>query len=191
MYYVDPSGHMTCEEARKTMQNAIRDSLTIQTMDVSIVSSLQAWYENKRGRGWLSDEEVELARQVGLMDDRPIVTGTYDDLVSNGHKDAHHIIQDAAVRDIPGYNRMEAPAIQLQGPSNVVGTDHYYATLIQRREGGGTYGAERGIAYKALRKAGLTVDEAKAVVRAADNYFMGQLGLSLDSPTRIPGNRRR
>lgn len=42
-----------------------------------------------------------------------------------------------------------------------------------------------------LRKAGLTVDEAKAVVRAADNYFMGQLGLSLDSPTRIPGNRRQ
>ena len=62
-------------------------------------------------------------------------TGTYGDLVSSGQKDAHHIIQDAAVRDILGYNRMDAPAIQLDGPSNVVGTEHYYATITQRRKG--------------------------------------------------------
>ena len=118
-------------------------------------------------------------------------TGTYGDLVSSGQKDAHHIIQDAAVRDISGYNRMDAPAIQLDGPSNVVGTEHYYATITQRKNGGGTYGAERGIAYMSLRKAGLSVDDAKAAVRGADDYFMGQLGLTLDSPTRIPGNRRQ
>ena len=86
---------------------------------------------------------------------------------------------------------MDAPAIQLDGPSNVVGTEHYYATITQRRNGGGTYGAERGIAYMSLRKAGLSVDDAKAAVRGADDYFMGQLGLTLDSPTRIPGNRRQ
>ena len=118
-------------------------------------------------------------------------TGTYGDLVSSGQKDAHHIIQDAAVRDISGYNRMDAPAIQLDGPSNVVGTEHYYATITQRKNGGGTYGAERGIAYMSLRKAGLSVDDAKAAVRGADDYFMGQLGLTLDSPTRTPGNRRQ
>ena len=118
-------------------------------------------------------------------------TGTYGDLVSSGQKDAHHIIQDAAVRDISGYNRMDAPAIQLDGPSNVVGTEHYYATITQRKNGGGIYGAERGIAYMSLRKAGLSVDDAKAAVRGADDYFMGQLGLTLDSPTRIPGNRRQ
>ena len=118
-------------------------------------------------------------------------TGTYGDLVSSGQKDAHHIIQDAAVRAISGYNRMDAPAIQLDGPSNVVGTEHYYATITQRKNGGGTYGAERGIAYMSLRKAGLSVDDAKAAVRGADDYFMGQLGLTLDSPTRIPGNRRQ
>lgn len=118
-------------------------------------------------------------------------TGTYGELVRSGKKDAHHIIQDAAVRDIPGYNRMDAPAIQLEGPSNVVGTEHYYATITQRRTGGGTYGSERGIAYMSLRKAGLSVDNAKAVVREADDYFMRKLGLTLDSPTRVPGNRRQ
>ena len=118
-------------------------------------------------------------------------TGTYGELVSSGQKDAHHIIQDAAMRDIPGYNRMDAPAIQLDGPSNVVGTEHYFATITQRRKGGGTYGSEREIAYMSLRKAGLSVDDAKAIVRSADEYFMGKLGLTLDTPTRIPGNRRK
>ena len=42
-----------------------------------------------------------------------------------------------------------------------------------------------------LRKAGLSIDDAKAIVRSADEYFMGKLGLTLDTPTRIPGNRRK
>lgn len=95
------------------------------------------------------------------------------------------------MRDIPGYNRFDAPAVQLDGPSNVVSTEHYYATVSQRRKGGGTYGAERGIAYISLRKAGFSIDDAKSIVRGADDYFMGKLGLTLDSPTRIPGNRRK
>lgn len=132
------------------------------------------------------DEAVELVLKKGGK-----TTGTYGELVSSGQKDAHHIIQDAAMRDIPGYSRMDAPAIQLNGPSNVVGTEHYFATITQRRSVGGTYGAERGIAYLSLRKAELSIDEAKTAVRNADNYFMGKLGLSLDTPTRIPGNRRK
>jgi len=34
---------------------------------------------------------------------------------------------------------MDAPAIQLDGPFNVVGTEHYYATIAQRRNGGVEY----------------------------------------------------
>ena len=117
-------------------------------------------------------------------------TGTYKELRKAGYKDAHHIIQDAAVKDIEGYNKGSAPAIQLEGPSNQVGTEHYNATKVQRQGGGGTYGQERGIAYKALRKAGFSIEESKAYVRYADKYFMGELGLTLDSPTRIPGNRK-
>lgn len=94
------------------------------------------------------------------------------------------------MRDIKGYNRFEAPAIQLDGPSTLKGTPHNIATSIQRQVGGGTYGAERRMGYKALRKAGLLVDEAKSAIRGADKYFMEKLGLKLDSVTRIPGNRK-
>ena len=94
------------------------------------------------------------------------------------------------MREIDGYNRFSAPSIQLDGPSTIKGTPHNIATSIQRQAGGGTYGAERRIGYKALRRAGLSVDDAKSAVRGADKYFMDELGLTLDSPTRIPGNRR-
>lgn len=78
----------------------------------------------------------------------------------------------------------------MDGPSNKVGTEHYNATIAQRQRGGGTYGQERGIAYIALRKAGLSAADAKMYVGYADEYFIGELGLTLDSPTRIPGNRK-
>lgn len=104
--------------------------------------------------------------------------------------DSHHIIQDAAARELPGYSYGKAPAMQLKGPSSQVGTEHFYATQAQSGfQGGGTYGAERRAAYYALRKAGIDINEAKAAIRYADQYFMKQLGLSLDSPMRIPGTR--
>lgn len=116
-------------------------------------------------------------------------TGSYRQLVNAGVKDAHHIIQDAAMRNIKGYDRFKAPAIQLYGPSTIKGTPHNIATSIQRQAGGGTYGAERRIGYKALRKAGVSAEDAKEVIRGADKYFMGDLELTLDSITQIPGNR--
>jgi RHS repeat-associated protein len=116
-------------------------------------------------------------------------TGSYRQLVNAGKKDAHHIIQDAAMREISNYNRFDAPAIQLYGPATLKGTPHNIATSIQRQAGGGTYGAERRIGYKALRRAGLSVSDAKNAIRGADRYFMGELRLTLDSITRIPGNR--
>ena len=125
-----------------------------------------------------------------VVDGAGNATGSYKQLVDAGEKDAHHIIQDAAMREIDGYNRFSAPSIQLDGPSRIKGTPHNIATSIQRQAGGGTYGAERRIGYKALRRAGLSVDDAKSAVRGADKYFMDELGLTLDSPTRIPGNRR-
>ena len=113
---------------------------------------------------------------------------SYKDLVSENKKDAHHIIQDAAVRDIPGYDRNDAPAIQLDGPSNVIGTPHYYATQAQRNGEHGTYGAERKTAIEALQAAGVPDEEIADAVNRADNYFINKLGISEDTETRIPGN---
>jgi hypothetical protein len=99
------------------------------------------------------------------------------------------VIQDAAARDLPGYNTTAARGVQLPGPSTARGTPHYNATQVQRQLGGGTYAAERRIAYKALRRAGYTEVEARRVIQEADDYFYG-IGVRPDTPTRIPGNRR-
>ncbi len=122
----------------------------------------------------------------GATSDSP----TIGELRKDGVKDAHHPIQDAAVRDIPGYNTNSAPGVPLKGPSNVRGTPHNLATKVQRQRGGGTYGAERRIGYKALRKGGLSKSEAREAINRADGYFR-RLGVNNGTSTRIPGNRRR
>jgi len=102
---------------------------------------------------------------------------------------AHHIIQDAAARIIPGYSKGKAPAIPLFGGSRLPGSAHDLASRAQRsgRPGGGTYGSERRIGYRALRAAGVSIGKAKAAIRRADKYFMGDLGATLKTPTRTPG----
>jgi hypothetical protein len=114
--------------------------------------------------------------------------GTYGELKNAGIKDAHHVIQDAAVRDLPGYDSRAAPAVELKGPATRVGTAHYEATQVQRRAGGGTYADERRIAYEALRRAGLSHEEAQTLIGRADDYFKS-IGVTPSTPTRIPGNR--
>jgi hypothetical protein len=120
----------------------------------------------------------------------PVVSGSYKELTDAKAKDAHHIIQDAAVRDLPGYDRKAAPAVQLPGPSTQKGTPHYEATQAQRRVGGGSYKAERRIAFRALRKAGIKKDDAKALIRNADEHFKA-IDVKPETSTRIPGNRRK
>ena len=115
--------------------------------------------------------------------------GTYRELSDAKARDAHHIIQDAAVRDVPGYSKRDAPAIRLEGSSSTVGSEHYTATQVQRQRGGGTYAAERRIGYKAMREAGLPEDLARQAIEVADRYF-GGLGLTPSSPTRTPGGRK-
>jgi len=121
---------------------------------------------------------------VAKCDDATTVGG----LRAAGKKDAHHIIQDAAVRDLPGYNTNAAPGIQLSGPSTVTGSPHNIATAIQRQSGGGTYSAERRIGYKAMRQAGVSKDEARLAVQRADQYFES-IGVGPNTTTRIPENR--
>lgn len=114
--------------------------------------------------------------------------GTVGELRAAGKQDAHHIIQDAAVKNVPGYNTNHAPGIQLPGPSTRPGAPHQAATAVQRQAGGGTYAAERRIGSKGLRKAGLTPEQARRQIKRADEYFEG-LGVTGDTVTRVPGNR--
>lgn len=115
-------------------------------------------------------------------------TGSHEALNAAKLKDSHHIIQDAAVRDLPNYSRKNAPAVQLEGPSTKAGTPHYNATQAQRQSGGGTYASERRMGYRALREAGVPQETSKKLIRQADDYFKG-IGVTPNTQTRIPGNR--
>ena len=117
--------------------------------------------------------------------------GTYRELTSAKVKDAHHIIQDAAVRDVIGYSRDAAPTIQVVGPAFSKGSEHYYLSCDQKSATiGGTYGAERTIGMNAVqRRLGVSGTDLNILGDYVDRYFCGELKLSTDSATRIPGDR--
>lgn len=106
-----------------------------------------------------------------------------------GCRDAHHIIQDRTVRDLPGYNTRAAPGIQLRGPASDVTSPHGLTRSVQRQPGSGTYGAERRIGYKTLRRAGISRAEARVHIRNADDYFRG-IGVNTGTRTWRPIDRR-
>lgn len=136
---------------------------------------------------------VGKAAGLGLKGGRAVVNGvtknTVGELRTAGMKDAHHIIQDAAAKNLPGYNTNKAPGVQLAGPANKVGTPHNLATAVQRQAGGGTYAAERRIGYKALRKAGISRQDTRQYIQQSDDYF-GGLGVTGSTPMRTVRNRR-
>lgn len=145
-------------------------------------------------RGYDASQHASRAHtpaSAGRLATKGKVSPTVGELRGAGNKDAHHVIQDAAVRDVPGYRSADAPGVTLPGPSTRAGSPHYAATQAQRSAGvGGTYGAERQVACMALAAAGCSRAQIQGALSRADAYFMGRLGLRLDSPLRFPGNRR-
>jgi RHS repeat-associated protein len=120
--------------------------------------------------------------------ERSALTQSVGDLRAAGLRDAHHVIQEAAVRSLPGYSSTAARGVRLRGPSTLRGSPHYNATQVQKLRGGGTYAAERRIGYRALRRAGDSEAEARQVIQEADAYFRS-IGVDPSTPTHIPGNR--
>ena len=119
--------------------------------------------------------------------------GTYNELRNAGVKDAHHIIQDASVRDVTGYKKGDAPAIQADGPSTKMGSEHYNLTYDQSHATkGGTYGIEKDIGLNSIKnRLGLSKDDLDTISDYLDDYFIGDLGLNNNSVIKIPGNRHQ
>jgi RHS repeat-associated protein len=165
------------DDAISDIQNSDQPATTGDKVDLGLKTAISAFY---------------IMTSFGEGEGKPRTVAPYKSFRVENIKDGHHIVQDAAVRDLPGYQRGEAPAINLDGPSNVRGTEHNIATQTQiarRKIGdGGTYKSERNIAYRTLRGAGLTPEQAKQAVRAADNYFL-DLGVDANTSTRIPYKR--
>jgi hypothetical protein len=99
-----------------------------------------------------TDYSGELAPGVSV--ENGMVIGSYGALVDAGFKDAHHVIQNAAVKELPGYDPKAAPAVALPGPARDPTSPHGMTRPAQRRNNWGTYGIERDVAYQSLRDAG-------------------------------------
>ena len=85
---------------------------------------------------------------------------------------------------------MDAPTIHLEGPASNPNTPHGKTRVVQKNinSGGGTYGSERRVSYRALRNAGVSAEDSKKAIGLADKYFE-KLGVTINTPTRIPKDR--
>ena len=208
VFYIDPSGHYVCPKGVKRIVNEIKKG----TSNSDDRSRLLAHLQEKREQGQsLTRREKRAEKQLagdssrdtkrrlvnindwnGDINDPSVrLYGTYDELRDAGVKDGHHIVQDASVRDVLGYKKGEAPAIQADGPSTKTGSEHYNLTYDQSHATtGGTYGKEKSIGLSSVEKnLGLSQNDIKTLSNYLDNYFCNNLGLNDDSPIRIPGNR--
>ncbi|WP_309475652.1 RHS repeat-associated core domain-containing protein [Pseudomonas sp. B21-032] len=129
-----------------------------------------------------------------ILEEGGVQVGSHRDMkaAGGGLYDSHHIYQHAAVGNLPKYDYYDAPAVVLQGRNmdgTTRGTPHYNANRVQDQRGGGSLAAERRIAYKAVRRAGLTSQQSRCSILKADAYF-SDIGASATSNTTIPKRRK-
>jgi len=149
--------------ARVTSQNKL---------DIAINMPVTSSMKNAEQRGWNTYNEVR-TQNIALSKAAP----------DDSKRQAHHVVQDAAVRDLPGYNRSQAPSVSLSV------NDHYKATAVQVfSPNRGTLGAEYRVAVDALMAAGMSPRQAAAEVEKAKDYF-DRLGYGPDTETRTPGSK--
>ncbi|MFV0318334.1 MAG: hypothetical protein ACK5O2_15410 [Microthrixaceae bacterium] len=99
----------------------------------------------------------------------PQTTGAYGSLPTSPGCERHHIIQHAAVRDVPSDSRSRAVAIILSRPAHLAATAAQNAARFC-----GAYGDERRVADLALSAAGVAPPVRAAAIAAADACFMGK-----------------
>lgn len=165
-------------------------AVTYGTMAAVVTLGATAYVQAAVVGGRFAATLIEI--QTLATEDVPIpvrLTTPIGKLRDAGIKDAHHVAQDRAVRDIPGYDTNAVPGVSLAGPSTKIGSPHYIATQIQRQRGGGTLAAEMRIGYKGIRRAGYTEADARQVVAEIEEYFRS-IGATPSTPTYIPRNRK-
>ncbi|MBV5264752.1 hypothetical protein J3S89_11925 [Pinisolibacter sp. B13] len=105
-------------------------------------------------------------------------------------RDAHHIVQEAAVKDFPGYNSARAPAISMTKEQHVAATafQHSYP-----KDGRKVLNDEYAVGYGSMIFSGTTTPPAaKGLIQQnARGYFEGTLGLSPNTPTNTPWGEKR
>jgi hypothetical protein len=101
----------------------------------------------------------------------------------------HLIVMHSAVRACPGYNRHDAPSIELDGSSLARDTEHGAAVTAQMTRRQRTLAEALEAAVFALAAADLDKSIRRQARQACEDYFYNQLGLdpshALDGPEDI------
>jgi len=170
----------TCQTAVNQAQTNVRSTLTIASA-IATAPFLEAMAYADRGISYSAD--VSSYSQVRAENRAMVTNGT----IAPNSQQAHHIVQDAAVRNLPGYRTTRAPALSLSV------AQHQRATLTQQSTPAhmrGTLRQEYAVAERALVAAGISPSRAKEAVAASKRgYFEGQLGLGPETATRTPGTK--
>jgi hypothetical protein len=90
----------------------------------------------------------------------------------------HLIVMHSAVRALPGYNRHDAPAILMDGPSVAQLTEQGRAVTAQLAEPHGTLSEAMRAAMIGLTAAGIPQAIRRQARAAAEDYFYNRLDLS-------------
>ena len=94
----------------------------------------------------------------------------------------HLIVMHSAVRALPGYNRHDAPAILMDGPSVAQLTEQGRAVTAQLAEPHGTLSDAMRAAMIGLTAAGVPQAIRRQARAAAEDYFYSRLDLSPEQP---------
>jgi RHS repeat-associated protein len=167
----DPSGFSSIEQVIHGI-NSAAEGLT-QTVEAGTSTVEAGAFVVEAGADFIGAGAIAIGHTPGAIHSVAVAvaTSTYRQLRQAGLKEKHHIIQNAAVRGLLGYNYHDAPAVQRDGPSADRTTEHGLTRIIQQQIGGGNFAAEVRIAYKALRRSGMQLHEARAHIRNAEAYF--------------------
>jgi hypothetical protein len=94
----------------------------------------------------------------------------------------HLIVMHSAVRALPGYNRHDAPAILMDGPSVAQLTEQGRAVTAQLAEPHNTLSDAMRAAMVGLSAAGIPQAIRRQARAAAEDYFYNRLELSPEQP---------
>jgi hypothetical protein len=199
---IDPDGHSIWTKLVKVVVKVAKTGSAVEAFrdNINDAKTVADSSKSKSERIWAAASLVSEVLPVSIGDVKDgakigkSVVRYADDTIGglrrNRKKDAHHIIQDATVKNLPGYNTNAALGVQLPGPSSNPNMPHGKATKVQRQRGGGTYAAERRIGYTALRRAGLSREESRGHIRRADQYFQS-IGVTPNTRTQYPARNSR
>src|SRR3954466_8115504 len=94
----------------------------------------------------------------------------------------HLILMHSAVRALPGYNRHDAPAVLMDGPSIAQLTEQGRAVTAQLAEPHGTLSEAMRAAMIGLTAAGIPQGIRRQARAAAEDYFFSRLDLKPEQP---------